>query len=162
MRLKAFALVLVTAGLGTSVAVASPPPGKGRGHDDGTASRELRKGQDPQERPDRGCRPRISLILKGVLVSVAADSLAIDVRRANRHGWALAGRRATVTVDARTKIRRLGKAELSDLAAGDRVKMQIRVCKTSTAEKLLLVAKRIVARPAGADAESERSPAAGR
>ncbi len=146
MKFKILLIAVFVSGLSASLAVAAPPPGKGKGrsetigfHPDKRERREHRLGQD--------CKPRVSLVLKGVLLSVAHDSLVLDVRRANKHARLFAGKQATVLVSARTKIRRLGKAELSALREGDGVKAHVRACKTSESGQIALLARRIVARP---------------
>ena len=126
-----FALGLLAA----SIALADPGHGKGKPHESQSA-----------------CRPAISIILKGSYVSGSADasgagSFAMDVKRANHHGHALAGTQATITVDANTKYRRNGHAKLSDFIAGDRLNVQVRACKQSSGTPTLL-AKRVIGHPA--------------
>ena len=155
MRFKVLLVAVLVSSWSASLAVASPPPGTGKEKGDSAAidvSRDKRKGR--AARLGEECRPRISLILKGTLVSVGQDSLVMDVRRANRHGRLLRGKQLTIQVGARTRIRRMGKAELSALQESDRLKVQVRACK-SEAGKIVLLARRIVARPAKVEAESE-------
>lgn len=134
MNIKATLLATAALALGVSAAAVAAPPGK----------------------PDRtgpDCRPRISVILRGELLSAdaAAGSLSMRVTRANRHGRRFVGEAAvTVNVAQQTRIRRRGHATLADLVAGDRLVVQARMCKADAGGEAApeLVAKRIVAHPA--------------
>jgi opacity protein-like surface antigen len=125
---------LVVAMLTASAAVAAPPPGKGKPATTG-----------------EGCKPKVTVVLKGTVATASATSLAVDVTRANRWGraYATAGS-ALVTVNADTKVRRNGKKTLADLVVGDRVLVQARACKADLAEAATpaLTALRVVAHPA--------------
>ena len=160
MRFKVLLLAVFVGGLSASLAVAAPPPGKGKGGKGQTTGTQVTAGKGRPARLGESCRPRVSLILRGVVVSVASDSLVVDVRRANKHGRALAGKQVTIGVRAATKIRRFGKADLSDLEESDLVKVQVRACKSQDAGKMTLLARRIVARPAVASGTPEVSPPA--
>ena len=152
MRVKVLLVTLLVAGISASVAVAAPPPAKGKRDEGALRSHGKNKGQ--AARVGATCRPRVSLVVKGFVVSIGSDSLVVDVRRANRHGRALVGKQVTISVVARTKIRRMGKAELSELEAKDRVKVQVRACKRADVAASL-VAKHVVARPVPAPENGE-------
>jgi hypothetical protein len=136
MRLRLLVLGLVCAVLTVSTAVAAPPPGKGKPTTTG-----------------EGCKPKVTVVLKGTLASVSASSLGVTVTRSNRWGkaYATAGT-ASVTVNDGTKVRRKGKKTLADLVVGDRVLVQARTCKADLAEDATpaLTAVRVVAHPAKA------------
>ncbi len=122
MKLRILVLALATALVGSSVALA-----KGK----------------PSPTGDN-CRPRVSFILKGTLTALGTDSFDMNVTKANRHGRAFRGAH-TITVDDHTKIRRMGQAALTDLVAGDRLKVQVRGCKHGDPQTMELLAKRVVA-----------------
>ncbi len=87
-----------------------------------------------------GCKPAVSVILKGTLTAVDAVepdlSIALLVDKANKHGKVLVGQTVTVKVNGDTKIRRNGKATLGDFktSPADRVMVQLRVCKKSVSD----------------------------
>ena len=94
----------------------------------------LAKGKPPTTGPD--CKPKVSVILKGTLVSfdVGASTFVMRVEKANKHGKTLVTdppTNVTVKVNADTKIRRQGHATLTDfdIDPADRVMVQFRVCK---------------------------------
>jgi hypothetical protein len=136
MRLRFLVLGVLAAVLTVSSAVAAPPPGKGT-----------------PDATGEGCKPKVTVVLKGTLTSVGSDSLGMSVTRANRWGraWAEAGS-ASVTVNGETKVRRQSKKELADLLVGDRVSVQARACKADLADDATpaLTAVRVVAHPAAA------------
>lgn len=140
MRLKLFAVALGVAVLGVSSAVAAPPPGKGKPE---TAGQPATTGAT--------CRPKVTVVLKGTLTSSTAASLGMDVKQGNR--WARAYTTlgtATLAVDNSTKVRRNGKKLLTDLAVGDRLLVQARVCKADLMAEgaaPALTAVRVVAHP---------------
>jgi hypothetical protein len=134
MKARILLVGLVSALVVVSTAVAVPPPGKGKPATTG-----------------EGCKPKVTVVLKGTLVSAPAASLTVTVTRGNR--WARAyvsAGSASVTVDGTTKVRRNGKKTLADLVTGDRVLVQARVCKADLAEGATpaLTAVRVVAHPA--------------
>jgi len=136
MKAKILLVGLVSALVAVSSAVAVPPPGKGK----------------PAPTGD-GCKPKVTVVLKGTLASASATTLSVTVTRGNR--WARAyvsAGTASVAVDATTKVRRQGKKTLADLVTGDRVLVQARVCKADLAEAATpaLTAVRVVAHPAKA------------
>jgi len=159
MKLRSVLALLVVAAATASVAVAAPPQGKGRPTDMGAqpTSGPMAKGQ-PQRTGD-GCRPRVSLILKGVLADApgaGGESLSVKVASANHHGGLLvkAAQPVKILVGPATMIRRQGKKTLADLVAGDRVLVQVRACKAGLTQPAAadaslpqLVATRIVAHP---------------
>ena len=127
MLLVGAAAVVLTA----SSAIAAPPPGKGKPE---TAGKPATAGKPSPTGPT--CKPKVTVVLKGEITTVAANSLGMDVTRSNRWGraWATAGT-ATVALDAdTTKVRRNGKKSAADLLAGDWVLVQARVCKADLAE----------------------------
>lgn len=133
MKAKILLVGLVSALVVVSSAVAVPPPGKGK----------------PAPTGD-GCKPKVTVVLKGTLASASATTLSVTVTRGNR--WARAyvsAGTASVAVDATTKVRKQGKKTLADLATGDRVLVQARVCKADLADEATpaLTAVRVVAHP---------------
>jgi len=142
MKFKMLALAVALAAVGVSTAIAAPPPGKGKPPSSGA-----------------GCRPQVSVVLKGTLVGppgAAGTSFTMNVTSANRHGQAYLGPPQPVTIliiAAKTKVRRQGKKSLADLAAGDRLLVQARACKADLANtaRAPLTAVRIVAHPAQND-----------
>ena len=134
MKVRALLAGLAVVVLTTSAAVAAPPAGKGK-----------------PSTTDEGCKPKVTVVLKGTLTGAP---LSVDVTRANRWGRAyVEGTAATsVAVNADTKVRRKGKALIGDLVVGDRVLVQARVCKADLAEGAMpaLTAVRVVAHPAKA------------
>lgn len=136
MKAKLLLVGLVSALVVVSTAVAVPPPGKGKPPTTG-----------------EGCKPKVTVVLKGTLASASSASLSMNVTRGNR--WARAyvsAGTASVTVDSTTKVRRNGKKTLADLVTDDRVLVQARVCKADLAEGATptLTAVRVVAHPATA------------
>jgi hypothetical protein len=86
MKIKAFLAALLVAGVATSAALAEERPGKGS-----------------KEQQALGCRPVVSLILKGEYVSGSTGSFAMLVKQSNRHARALKNEQVTVTTDERTR-----------------------------------------------------------
>jgi hypothetical protein len=168
MKLRSLLVVLVVAA-SASAAVAAPPQGKGKPStgQDAPSTGESTTGKPSKTGP--GCRPRVSLILKGVLVDApgaAGTSISVNVASANHHGalFTKGSQPVKITVGPTTVVRRQGKKTLADLVSGDRVLVQARACKAdlvgttavtdgSTAQ---LVATRIVAHP-GASSSSSTS-----
>jgi hypothetical protein len=134
MKLRLLLVGLAVAMLTVSAAVAAPPPGKGKPATTG-----------------EGCKPRVTVVLKGSLASASASSLTVTVTSGNR--WArayVAAGSAAVTVNpTTTKVRRQGKKTLADLVTGDRVLVQAKVCKADLADDKTpaLTAVRVVAHP---------------
>ena len=139
MKVKLFLAGLAVAGLAVSSAVAAPPEGKGK------------------PSTGEGCKPRITVVLKGTLVSASASLLSMNVTGANRLGRAYkdAGT-AGVTLDPKTKVRGNGMKSvvdlLAELKAGDRVLVQARVCKEDLKDDKLapLTASKVIGHPAKA------------
>jgi hypothetical protein len=138
VRLKTLLAVLAVASVGTSAALAAPPPGKGKPPPSGA-----------------GCKPMVSVVLKGTLASTpgpSATSLSVNVTSANKMGraWVSGAQPVSVAVDAKTKIRRQGKKTVGDLLSGDRVMVQARACKADLGGTTLpaLTAVRVMAHPA--------------
>ena len=134
MKARILLVGLVSALFVVSTAVAAPPPGKGKPPPTG-----------------EGCKPKVTVVLRGTLSGASAGSLNMTVTRGNR--WARAyvsAGTASVTVDSTAKVRRNGKKTLADLVTGDRVLVQARVCKADLAEGATpaLTAVRVVAHPA--------------
>ena len=164
MKLKAtFVSLAFAAGILASIALAGPPPGHGHKQDTSTESTTT-----STTLPVASCRPRVSLILRGVFTSAASDvgSFTMDVKGANRHGWNLVGKPASVQVDGKTTFRRHGRAALADFVAGDRLNVQVRACKASnkgkhkghhetapTETQPALLARRVVGRPGPAQGD---------
>ena len=134
MKSRVLLVGLTAALLSVSAAVAAPPPGKGK-----------------PPTTDAGCKPKVTVVVKGSLTGVP---LSVDVTSANRWGRAyVAGTASTsIAVTPDTKVRRQGKKLLGELVVGDRVLVQARVCKADLAEGAMppLTAVRVVAHPAKA------------
>lgn len=155
MKLRMLVLALVTALFGSSVALAHEKPGKGR----------------PDAKPKPGkpttgpnCRPRVKVVLRGTLANDPAEgdmSLELSATKANRHGRAYlsAPQPLTITVDARTKVRRKAPnaaptKTLDSLSMGDLVKLRAKACKADLKNGGTpdLTARHVKARPAPAPA----------
>jgi hypothetical protein len=138
MKVKLFLAGLAVAGLAVSSAVAAPPEGKGK------------------PRTGEGCKPKVSVVLKGTLTGAP---LSVDVTSANRWGRAyVAGTASTsIAVDPNTKVRRQGKKAITDLVVGDRVLVQARVCKDDLKDNAMpaLTATKVIAHPAKAQEEDD-------
>lgn len=140
MKIKVFLASLAIAGLAVSSAVAAPPDGKGK------------------PRTGEGCKPQISVVLKGTLASApSTTSLSVNVTGTNRWGRAYKPT-ANVTLDTKTKVRGGGMKSVADLVAdlkaGDRVLVQARVCKDDLKDptaKPALTASKVIGHPAKAD-----------
>jgi hypothetical protein len=142
MRFKFLVLALVASLVAVSAAVAKDHPNKG--------------GKPP--RTGEHCKPAVTVMLAGVL---AADvdpqdgdtSFVLTVKHSNRHGRAYkqAGS-VTITVDAKTRVRRQGAKNLGALAPNDRVHVTAKVCKADLAEGATpdLTARKVGAHPATA------------
>jgi hypothetical protein len=138
MKLK-FVLVGLAALLSVSTAVAAPPSDKGKSPTTGA-----------------GCKPKVTVVLRGTFTSASTTSLSMSVVGANHWGkaWKTAGT-ASVTLDDKTKVRGNGMksvADLSKLKSGDRVLVQARTCKADLASNAMptLTAVRVVGHPAKA------------
>ena len=130
MRLKAFFVAALVALLSVSVAVASPPPGKGK--PETTPPTGTGKPQSTGE----NCKAKVTVVLKGTFKSLSSNTLSMTTTGGNR--WArewVALDTAPVKVDpSTTKVRidqRNGTKALTDLAEGDWLLVQARVCKDS-------------------------------
>jgi hypothetical protein len=136
VKLRMLLVGLAAAILTVSAAVAAPPPGKGK-----------------PETTGEGCKPKVTVVLKGSLANASASSLTVTVTRGNRwaRAWVEAGS-AAVSVNATTKVRRQGKKALADLVTGDRVLVQAKVCKADLTDDATpaLTAAKVVAHPASA------------
>ena len=139
MKVKLFLASLAVAGLAVSSAVAAPPEGTGK------------------PKTGEGCKPKVTVVLKGTLTGAP---LSVDVTSSNRWGRAyVAGTASTsIAVDPNTtKVRRQGKALITELVVGDRVLVQARVCKADLEDNAMppLTASRVVAHPAKAEPEDD-------
>ena len=115
MKVKLVLASLAVAGLAVSSAVAAPPEGKGK------------------PKTGEGCKPRISVILKGTLTG-AGSPLTVKVTSANHWGKPyVGGSDKSVAVNSDTKVRGQGMKQLSELKSGFRVLIQARVCKADLA-----------------------------
>jgi hypothetical protein len=139
MKMKALLTGLVAASLLASAAIAAPPPGKGK------------------PTTGLGCKPQITVVLKGTLVSASADLLTMNVTGANRWGRAYKNAAASVKLDDKTKVRGNGMKTVADLLAElkplDRVLVQARVCKAELKDptaKPELTASKVIGHPAKA------------
>jgi hypothetical protein len=141
-------LVGLVALLSVSTAVATPPPGKGKPETPGA------QGKGKPLTTGVGCKPQVSVVLRGTFVSATTTSLDMTVVGSNRWGraWKTAGT-ASVTLDDKTKVRGNGMKSVADLAKltlGDRVLVQARSCKADLANSAMppLTAVRVVGHPA--------------
>ncbi len=145
MKVRALVAGVLVAAVSISAAVAAPPPGKGK-------PETTPSGHTPGKPPTTGagCRPQVTVVLKGTITTPGA-TFTMNVTRSNRWGraWKTAGT-ASVTVGPDTKVRRNGMKAATDLAAGDWVLAQARVCKADLADDATfsLTAARVVAHPA--------------
>jgi hypothetical protein len=135
MKIKLLLAALAVAGLGVSAAVAAPAHAKGKPDTTGP-----------------NCKPKITVVLKGTLGGApAGNTLKVNVKSGNRWGRAYvkATQPLSISVNADTKIRRQGKAELKDLADKDRVLVQARVCKEDLKDNKTpaLTATKVIAHP---------------
>ena len=144
MKIKLLLAALAVAGLAVSSAVAAPPEGKGK------------------PRTGEGCKPKITVVLKGTFVSASTTSFGMNVTGANRWGRAYNPSTANVTLDTKTKVRGGGMKTVADLVAdmkvGDRVLVQARVCKDDLKDpnaKPQLTASKVVGHPAKAENEED-------
>jgi hypothetical protein len=143
MKIKLVLAGLAVAGLAVSSAVAAPPEGKGKPLTTGL-----------------GCKPKITVVLKGTLASTpgaSATALSVTVKSGNRWGRAYVKATQPTSVDVNadtTKVRRQGKKTLGDLLKDDRVLIQARVCKAALKDDATtlpaLKASKVIAHPAKA------------
>jgi hypothetical protein len=145
MRLKALLIAAVAALLAVSVAVAAPPPGKGKP----ATTPPTGKGKPTT---GAGCKPQVTVVLRGTVTNVAGTTLTMSVTHGNRWArpWVTAGT-ANVTLDPlMTKVRRNGQKALTDLLSTDWLLVQARACKEDLMQSVLptLTAVRVVAHPA--------------
>ncbi len=144
MKFKIALIAALAVGLMASFAVAAQAKGP-KGNTNTTTTTKVKKAK-------KVCRPNVSLILKGKLVSIADDQLSftMDVKQTNRHAKALyKGKTVSVQVNAKTKIRLRGKRVLLSALTGDlfyRLDVQARACKKSTGEIAPPLAVRVVAK----------------
>lgn len=151
MKFKVALAAVLVAGLTASLAIAAPAKTSKKPARTNTTTTTTKKAK-------KVCRPNVSLILKGKLVSVAGDHLSftMDVKQTNRHAKLYKGQTdVRVQTNAKTKIRRLGhKVALETLTLGDRLYVQARVCKIKKSAGAVAVAPplavRVVAKPAKA------------
>jgi hypothetical protein len=134
MRFKLLALALVASLVAVSAATAKGKPSK----------------------TGANCKPAVTVMLSGVLAPDVDPqdgdaSFVLTVKHSNRHGRAYkqAGS-ATITVDAKTRIRRQGAKNLGALAPNDRVHVTAKVCKADLADGATpdLTARKLGAHPA--------------
>ncbi len=153
MKLRTLIALAAAALIATSAAAAGthagPGPGPGQGSR-ATRSRAFEHGRHGSRGPAgaQACRGR-SLLLGGVYVSGSAGadgtgSFVLDVKRASRLGKRLVGTQVTVSVDARTRFHRGGRATLADLQANDLVGVVARACKPAAASDAPVITARLV------------------
>lgn len=137
MKLQSLLVALLVAGFAASYALAGPPPGKG-----------------PGESPTGACKPTVSFVIKGAVQSVAADSFSMTAAKGNAHFTRLKlANPLAVSVDDKTRFVG-GKKKLADLAAGDKVVVQVRACRKVDAASFKLLARRVTTQAAQEAAES--------
>ena len=103
-----------------------------------------------------GCKPAVSVILKGTLTSdpefVGAGTFTMNTTRGNKAGKVFVGGAAeTITVGADTKVRRQNAPKLiASAESGDRAVVHLRACKGAlpldAAELTALTALRVNAK----------------
>jgi hypothetical protein len=91
-------------------------------------------GQGKPEKTGTGCRPAVTVVLKGTMAaspSANATSVLVTATKANHHGapYLKLGQPLQIQVDANTKVRRQGRKTLADLKQGDPVKVHAKACK---------------------------------
>jgi hypothetical protein len=142
MKVKLFLVGLAVAGLAVSSAAAAPPEGKGK------------------PKTGEGCKPRISVILKGTLTG-AGSPLTVKVTSANHWGKPyVGGSDKHIAVSSDTKVRGQGMKQLSELKPGFRVLIQARVCKADLANGATpaLTASKVIAHdPSKADKDKDEN-----
>jgi hypothetical protein len=156
MKRKILAIAALLALAVASLALAAPPAGKGKPAAPGSASSTATGKPAGKGKPTTGpgCRPAVTVVLKGTLVSVpgAGTSFTMTATSGNRFARAyVAGAQpVTVLVTPSLKVRRQGAKLVTDLVVGDRVLVQARACKADLANAAVppLTAVRIVAKPA--------------
>lgn len=139
MKLRLLSLAGVVA-LIAMTAIAAPASGKGKPPKTGV-----------------GCRPYVSIILKGTLAADgSASSVSVNVTGGNFHAKAYkAASPVTVTVTTATKVIRSGKKSATDLKKDDLVNIQARACKADLANDATpaLTAVRITAHAPSSDSD---------
>jgi hypothetical protein len=139
MKLKAVLVVGALALLGASVAVAAPPAGKGKPPATGA-----------------GCKPMISVVLKGTLAADAGSaptSLSVNVTGGNHFAAVWKNEQGvSVALATSTKVNRQGDHSAADLKSGDKVNIQAKSCKADLANNATpaLTAARVTAHAAKA------------
>jgi hypothetical protein len=141
VKFKIALIAVIVAGFMASFAVAASPNKGGANDQSTTTTAKVKKAK-------RTCRPNVSLILRGKLVSVAEPSLTMLVKQTNKHARSYKGKEVVILTDNHTKILRLGhKVTLSALVVDDGLNVQARACKRGEAPASPL-AVRVVAKPA--------------
>jgi hypothetical protein len=137
MKLRTLALVGAMAALAASSALAAPPPGKGK------------------PTTGAGCRPAVSVILRGTLAASGAAApftLSVTATGGNHfaHAYVKGTQPVSVSVTTETRVNRQGDTNPADLKSGDLVNIQARVCKADLANGATpaLTAFRVTAHPA--------------
>lgn len=138
MKTRFLFVLVVALGVSTPFALAAAPPGKGKPPTQGV-----------------GCRPAVTVVLKGTLASApgaSGTSFSLNVTLTNGQGKAFNASVVTITIDPKTKVRRNGAKDQASLVVGDRALVQARTCKADLASgaKPALTASRIIAHPAKA------------
>lgn len=170
MRVKAvFFSVVVGASVAASTAFAAGPPshpgppqevGQGPGAQQGGQQSSDPNGAPSRGKPPRlgaGCRPQVTFVFKGDLVSTATDSLTMNVTTANAHAKSFVGKQLLISVAPNVMIVRQGRAKLSDLQAGDQLLAQVRDCKDIDTTTMTPVALRVIAHPASTSSNTDES-----
>jgi hypothetical protein len=136
MKLKGVALTVAVAAVAASAASAAPPAGKGK----------------PPATGD-GCKPMVSVILKGTLAADAGPSpasLSVSVSGGNHFAKAWNHQTASVALTSSTKVNRAGDKNAADLKSGDKVNIRAKSCKADLANNAMpaLTAVRVTAHAA--------------
>jgi hypothetical protein len=118
MQSRAVVVVAFAAAFAVPISFGAAPPGKGKPSPTGA-----------------GCKPKVSVILKGTLTSdpefVGAGTFTMSTTGANKPGRVFVGSAdETIAVGVDTKIRRQGSPKLvASLESGDRAVVHLRACK---------------------------------
>jgi hypothetical protein len=136
MKLKAVVLAVAVAALAASAASAAPPAGKGKPPTTGA-----------------GCKPMVSVILRGTLAADAGPaptSLSVNVSGGNHFAKAWKHQTASVALTPSTKVNRAGDTDAAELKSGDKVNIRAKSCKADLANNPMpaLTATRVTAHAA--------------
>jgi hypothetical protein len=136
MKLEVLVLAVAVAAVAASAASAAAPAGKGKPAATGA-----------------GCKPMVSVILKGTLAADAGSaptSLSVIVSGGNHFAKAWKQQAASVALTSSTRVNRAGDTNPADLKSGDKVNIRASSCKADLANNAMpaLTAARVIAHAA--------------